>query len=111
MKKYIIMLVLAWSIQPANAQTDASMQIAIKIADRMRDSLALNASQRESLYTINMQLAAQKDAARQASTDRQIVGRQLQRIENTRDSLFRPVLGEEKYLLYKQKKKSLINNQ
>lgn len=111
MKKYMIMLILAWCIKPANAQTDASVQIATKIADRMKDSLELSASQRESVYAINMQLAAQKDAARQASTDRKLVGRQLQRIENTRDSLFRPVLGEEKYLLYKQKKKGLINNQ
>ena len=35
---------------------------------------------------------------------------QVQVIENTRDSLYRPVLTEERYLLYKQKKAALISS-
>jgi len=31
-------------------------------------------------------------------------------VENRRDSLYHSVLAEEKYLLYKSKKKQLINN-
>lgn len=108
MKKLFIVLLTIAIATGSQAQTVAE-DIAGRIAKKMKDSLSLNETQRQQVYDINMRLTSQKQAARAASTDRDIVGKELQRIENTRDGLYQPVLGEEKYLLYKQKKKALVS--
>lgn len=79
------------------------------IANKLKDSLNLSASQRDSLFVINNYLQNQKQQARLQHPSADSVQYYLQRIENTRDSLYRPVLGSEKYLLYKQKKRYLIS--
>lgn len=110
MKKiWVLLLVIVISAQ-AKSQTTAE-QMSSRIASRMKDSLNLTETQREQIYAINMQIASQKQGAREASTDREKIGKQLQQIENTRDGLYAPVLGEEKYLLYRKKKDELLNKQ
>lgn len=92
------------------AQSIPAEQVAIRIADRLRDSLSLSAEQRSGIYAINMQLHERKMNVRQqyASTPEQWT-ELIQRIENTRDSLYRPVLAsEELYQRYKSKKSVLI---
>lgn len=85
-------------------------QLATRIAKKMKDSLSLTASQQTQIYTINMQLHQQKQQVftrYQASDSLRI---HLQRIENSRDTLYSSVLSPDKYLLYRQKKRNLISN-
>lgn len=113
MKKKLWLLIVTTLVTNAalHAQSPPAELLASRIADRMRDSLSLSAGQRTSIYTINMQLHERKMNVRQqhASAPGEW-GALIQRIENTRDSLYRPLLGEEKYLLYRQKKHNLVTN-
>jgi len=111
MKKSLILLVLICCISVAKAQTGSGAEVAARIADRMKDSLLLSTVQRDSVYAINLRLHTQKMAARQQYTEMEALRQAIQQVENTRDGLYRPVLGEEKYQLYKQKKSALISNQ
>ena len=105
----ISFLVLLVAANNVNAQS-ASEQIADKIAQKMKDSLSLSTQQKTQLYTINIQLSDQKASVRQQYTGTDSLRIKMQRVENSRDSLYRPVLGEEKFILYRQKKRNLVNN-
>ncbi len=85
-------------------------QLAQAIAERMKDTLELSGVQQERLYRINLRLAEQKIAVRgrYAHTDSLTI--YIQAIENTRDSLYRHVLGPNRFPLYLQKKTQLIRN-
>jgi hypothetical protein len=52
----------------------------------------------------------QKAGARKKSADRTAVGKELQRIESTRDSFYKTVLTDQQYGLYLKKKRSLVNS-
>lgn len=110
MKKILITALFGLFSSVTGAQS-AAEQLADRIAQKMKDSLSLTDAQRQQIYTINMDITARKQAARAISNDRSHIGRQIQQIENSRDSLYKPVLGEEKFMLYKQKKTSLISYQ
>lgn len=92
-----------------HAQSDISAQLSARIADRLKDSLSLTSVQRDGIYQVNQQLALQKYNARQTVTGDSLRLR-IQKIENTRDSIYKPILGEEKYMLYRSKKILLLNN-
>ncbi|MDB5199272.1 MAG: hypothetical protein JWO92_1235 [Chitinophagaceae bacterium] len=76
----------------------------------MKDSLKLTGVQKDAIKNINMNLHELKKQARVQSTDRLIVGRELQRIENKRDSFYKTVLTETQYDLYHTKKRNLVTN-
>ncbi len=78
------------------------------IAKKLQDSLGLTQNQKNQVYTINMLLHQQKIDIRQQHPQSYSLDRLFQKVENTRDSLYRTVLQEEKYLLYLQKKAWLI---
>lgn len=103
----LVFLIAAFSV---NAQTSPAAAVADKIAQKMKDSLDLTASQKEQIYQVNMQLHETKMQRRQQYGGTDSVRFYVQRVENTRDSLYRPILGEEKYQLYRQKKSNLVNN-
>jgi hypothetical protein len=84
--------------------------IAYKHAQRMVDSLQLHDSLRLKLYSINIQLHQRKILEREQHAGSDSLSYYIQKVENRRDSLYHSVLAEEKYLLYKSKKKQLINN-
>lgn len=111
MKKiYCLLLMLVFIInKETSAQSNTSSQLSTRIADRLKDSLTLTSVQRDSIYQVNQRLALQKATIRQTVTGDSLRIR-IQKIENTRDSLYKPILGEEKYLLYKSKKITLLNN-
>ncbi len=109
MKKNIIAALLFFCTIACFGQTSIREDHANSVSFKMRDSLQLTDSQRVVLYQVNMHLANQKAAVFQTTTDNDSIRVRLQRIENTRDSLYHPVLGSEKYLLYKQKKRYLIS--
>lgn len=110
MKKNIVILLLCFAcVTTVNAQSDHANQIANKIAQRMTDSLDLTSQQKNALRDVNKNLDDQKKAAWQ-QYGRASVTPYIQKIENKRDSLYKLVLPPGKYILYKQKKHILVNN-
>lgn len=112
--KYILVIstFLLLPFAGAFGQQTVAEELAARLAQKMKDTLSLSATQQSELYLLNLQLHTQKMNVRQqyaASPDS--VGLLIQCVENTRDSLYRNVLlNEEKYQLYRVKKKELINN-
>jgi maltose-binding protein MalE len=110
MKKIFFIVITACFVSIAQAQTSPAEQLAEKVAQKMKDSLSLSSSQKQQLYNINMQLHSNKLVVRQqyAGSDSLVI--KVQIVENTRDSLYRPVLTQQQYDLYRQKKKTLVSN-
>lgn len=76
----------------------------------MKDSLQLSEQQKLELYTVNLQLHNLKVQQRQQYTGTDSLQFKLQKVENRRDSLYRAILPPDKYLIYRQKKAMLVNN-
>jgi hypothetical protein len=110
MKTILPIIVLLITSTLAFAQQTPREMLAEKIAVRMKDSLQLSTEQKEQLYQVNIQLSAAKLSKRQQYTNTDSLRRHIQRIENTRDSLYRPVLSQQQYELYLSKKRNFINN-
>lgn len=111
MKKLLIALLLLIAAESSMyAQSDDAEQVAQKIARKMKDSLQLTDQQKDQLYVINMELHNRKTVARQQHSTADALRNSLQRIENERDSLYKPVLTNDQFLLYRQKKRYLISN-
>ncbi|OJV99945.1 MAG: hypothetical protein BGO52_02405 [Sphingobacteriales bacterium 44-61] len=110
--KYILLSAILLTIAgSAFTQQSPAEEVAARIAGRMKDSLELTITVRDQLYNVNLQLHDRKMAARQQYTEPEALRQSIQQIENTRDSLYRIVLQDEnKYFLYKQKKRNLIGN-
>lgn len=108
--KIITTLFFVFVLYAAKGQTSTAEQIADRIAQRMKDSLSLTNQQKDSIYSINMKISDWKSSARQQYNANDSLRFYLQVIENRRDSLYKAVLDEPNYLLYKQKKRNLVNN-
>jgi hypothetical protein len=94
----------------SKAQSDVAARISEKIAQRMKDSLSLSEQQKDSIYSLNILLSNRKAEFRKQYTDIDSLQIHFQRVERLRDSLYKTILGDEKYLLYKTKKRYLISN-
>ncbi|PZR28926.1 MAG: hypothetical protein DI535_04200 [Citrobacter freundii] len=79
-----------------------------KVANRMRDSLSLSSIQRDSVYAINVRLMQESQDTRAKNLPPVELQTELQLIEGSRDRLYRQVLGQEKFLLYKPRKFALV---
>lgn len=111
MKKiFCIIMLLLFNLNFLQAQETPAAQLSHKIANKIADSLSLNNQQRAKLFGINMELFRKKTEARKKSTNRAIVGKELQQIEGSRDAMYKEILTQEQYTLYLQKKKNLVNN-
>lgn len=111
MKALIITAFIIGITVVSNAQSTPAATVATNIAQKMKDTLGLSDTQKDQLYQINLQLHEAKMARRQQYAGTDSVRIHVQRVENTRDSLYRAVLNEEKYQLYLQKKRNLVSNQ
>jgi hypothetical protein len=110
-KKIILFAIITiLSINVKSQPANAAEQLADKIAKKMKDTLNLTGQQKHQIYNVNMSLHNQKQAARQTYTNQNQLTIAIQGIEHTRDSLYLPILGQEKYQLYLLKKRHLINN-
>ncbi|WP_121353941.1 hypothetical protein [Flavisolibacter nicotianae] len=109
-KIYFLNLLLIASVQ-TSAQYSTPVLVASKIAGKLQDSLGLTALQKKRVFTANMQIYDWKRAAREQFdiTDAQLQVK-TQEAENKRDSLYKEVLTNAQYLLYKQKKQNLVTN-
>jgi hypothetical protein len=111
MKKTILLIpALFFAMFLLKAQQTPAVQIAQKIAQKMQDTLSISPQQRQQIFQINIQLNDLKQAVRQQTSNRDSLQRGFQRIERGRDSLYHTVLSDEKYQLYIQKKRNLVNN-
>ncbi len=104
-----------FTVQKGRAQStppSPAIQLAAKMADRMRDSLALTDDQRQQVYNINVALHNSKSQAwTQYAADRTRLQGELQNIESSRDSLYNIILGPTgKYQLYISKKVNIIKS-
>lgn len=107
------MIGFCWLALTADAQTAtnaAAIELAQKIAIRMKDSLALTAQQQADIYSANLRLHEQKQQARQQHTNNPAqLQAALQVIEKGRDSLYATILQSKEFVLYKQRKCNLLN--
>ena len=110
MKIIIILIVFGFFYSPVFAQTDPAKHLAQKSAQKMKDTLGLTAQDKNLIKNINISLAEQKRVVWERYLASDSLTFFLQRIENKRDTLYSAVLPANKYLLYKQKKRNLINN-
>lgn len=111
MKILIMLLGLLIITVATSAQANPAATVSEKIAQKMKDTLALSNEQKALIYEINMQIHIAKGSIRQEYGLNDSLRIYLQRVENTRDSLYRTVLSNEKYLLYKEKKVTLVSAQ
>lgn len=110
MKKIFILLSACIVIVSISDAQTVREQLSIKIAERMKDSLSLSTEQKNRIYSINLQLHTQKQNYRQQYSNADSLQYHIQRVESSRDSLYKSVLTSDQYLLYRQKKRNLINN-
>ncbi|TXJ29019.1 MAG: hypothetical protein E6Q24_04905 [Chitinophagaceae bacterium] len=112
MKKiHLLLLVMSiLGIEHVSAQSSIQTVLAERIAGRLKDSLSLSLVQKDSIYAVNMLISNQKNSLRSIYQNLDSLQFHTQRVEHSRDSLYRRILGEEKYLLYRQKKNNLVNN-
>ena len=114
MRLFILFALIVITAYSAAGQVNSGNQVAEnlakKIADRMKDSLGLSEQQRNSIFDINMQIHKQKMEKRKQYAKDPLLGNHLQKVENTRDSLYRAVLPEDKFILYKKKRTNIVNN-
>jgi hypothetical protein len=113
MKNLILITSLIFSLNSIaqNGPNGNAVQIAQKIAKKMKDTLSLTGNQKNKIYDVNMQLHSQKQTARNETPNNPtLLATKIQTIEKTRDSLYKPILKPDEYIVYKQKKKNLVNN-
>lgn len=110
MRKVFLLVVLSLFIMVPYAQTDSTPAASLShhIAAKMKDTLGLNNEQRAKVFRVNMDIYKDKSLARIQSSDRLLVGREIQHIERRRDSLYKAILREEQFLKYKEKKTNLV---
>ncbi len=91
------------------AQSAGAAQLANHIAQKMKDTLSLTQEQKSQIYSINLQIHSLKMEVRQQYNNPDTIRVRTQRVESSRDSLYRPVLNQPQYQLYLQKKRYLIS--
>lgn len=110
MKRSVFFLLLICAITGLTyAQSSPAIELATRIADKMRDSLQLSDVQHRQVYAVNLALHQQKHNVRNKWQNRDSVRLALQRVENTRDSLYKTTLSAQQFELYRQKKRLLIS--
>ncbi len=112
MKKSIGIVFLLFVFNLVNAQDENSpaVKLAHHIENKLADSLNLSNQQKAKIFAINMELYKQKTAARGKSQERAAAGKDLQKIESTRDGYYKSILREEQYTLYLKKKHNLVTS-
>jgi hypothetical protein len=90
-------------------QSATAISVSEKISQQMTDSLGLDESQRKRLNQINLQLHLQKMEIRKQFAEVDSLQKYMQRIENTRDSLYRDTMTKEKFQIYIIRKRNIVN--
>ena len=109
MKKYITAFIFVLAFMKAGAQSQAGADVASRIAQRLKDSLSLTLVEQQAVYAANIKLHNEKMAVRQLFSQPDSLRRHLQLVENTRDSLYKKVISQERFLLYLSKKENIVS--
>lgn len=109
MYRYIFFLVIVFAGEKAFSQSP--IILAEKQAQRIKDTLQLTEAVKQQLYNINIGIITRKQSARETYKNNPTQLRaQIQLCENQRDSLYKTVIvPDQKYLVYLQKKTSLLS--
>ena len=110
MKRIFLIFFLIGVVKTINAQTSPRELVASKIAKKLKDSLQLNEAQRSEIYQINLLLNDEKASIRNEFSGTDSLRVKIQNVENTRDFKYSQILSTTEFNLYRQKKKTLINN-
>jgi len=102
----LIFLVLTFT---AASQQSPAQQISSRIAQKMTDTLSLTSVQTDQIYNVNISISDNKEAIWNQYSNPDSIRARIQIIEATRDSLYRPILSDEKFQIYLQKKRQIIN--
>ncbi|RYZ29576.1 MAG: hypothetical protein EOP49_40480 [Sphingobacteriales bacterium] len=108
----LLWIVIAASCLTASGQVDTTNPSGLnawRVGQKMRDTLGLNSEQTQSLTRLTLVLQNRKTTVWYNYQGIDSVRFYVQTLENKRDSLYRPVLTEQQYNLYLQKKSSLIS--
>jgi Spy/CpxP family protein refolding chaperone len=112
MKQLIILVILFIAtnhIAKAQDTTSPGMKTAQHIAEKMAQELGLTPPQKVKIADINRTLVRKKMEAMGRTQDKGSIGPDIQKIENSRDSLYQQVMTDEQFLIYKDRKSALIN--
>jgi hypothetical protein len=111
MKKIIALLLFLLAHTLAFSQNDSiAIKVSTKIANALKEALDLTEDQRKSLFAANMKLHEEKNLVRNKYAGSDSLRFCLQQVENKRDSLYHQIItDEEKFSLYADKKRILIN--
>jgi hypothetical protein len=108
-KRYLLITVYMFLVVFILKAQNQPEVLAGKMADKMKDSLSLTIAQRSQLYQINLQLTNDKLNVRKVYQQQDSLQKYMQRIENSRDSLYKSVLNESQFMIYKRRKIQLLN--
>lgn len=105
---FILCCIARVEAQSSYSEGDSILSVqAMNLAQTLKDSLHLSPKEMNDLYEINIQIAKQKKAVFKLQ-DRALVGRQLQLLENSRDSLYNSVLDKKAFEKYLKSKKNIL---
>ncbi len=111
MKKIFVITSLLISVTfEANAQSEKAIAVVLKISKQMVDSVKITEEERVKVYNVNLRLHNEKSAWRLRFAETDSLAKYFQIVENTRDSLYKEILPEAKYLEYLKRKKQVIKN-
>ena len=115
MKKHIVLIATLLISSACYSQTintdsipSAAYNVAYWQAANIKNSLGLSDSLQMVFNQINIGVFRQKEKAWTAINDSDALSKAFQAIEYSRDSLYKSVLPEEKYLLYQQMKLRIL---
>jgi hypothetical protein len=105
---FLIVFTIAVPYSKTFAQVSPGEQIAVKVVQKMKDTLGLTDEQKQGIYAVNMQLLQKSLAVWKQYNAPDSIRLHLQRIEMTRDALYKPILTADQWQLYRQKKRYLV---
>ena len=116
MLKWLLFVISFSSALLLNAQAQNSKKRVsgltreFEYAQALKDSLKLTDLEKHKVYTVNVGLYKQKMALRdQYKNNMETLKRELRKVENSRDSLYKNVLTREQFTKYKTIKEKVIN--
>lgn len=109
MKQLIIFVILFISIiTNSHAQMTPEAQAA-ELAQKMKDTLSLTEQQKSQIQTATTTIQGTKSGLRQLYVGRAL-DYYLMMAEEDRDAVYKNILPEDKYSLYKQKRSTLLSS-
>ena len=107
--RFAILLLVVFICSQSYSQSDISEEVSRKINNQMKDNLGLSDTEVAKLNQVNLKLHQHKMEVRKLFAETDSLSKYMQRIENSRDSLYSTILSKEKYSIYLKNKKQLIN--